>query len=659
MKKQIIINPPTLNSFLSLCFYIVGIVSFAIVVVLAMNAGRDLPFGSTDDGPIYFLPLIKTHTDAWLSGHFLAIDWRLGSGWTPWEGIQAGAFYPPYVLANLLAKMIGNPLAILEVSACLHLALTGLLVYALTIGRLDRPRRFLWACLAMVQPAPIAIGMNWHNYLVSYPWFIGLLLLLWRVARGYSVWTFTNRLILAFMFAFFFLTAHPQMFVIGTALLFGWRLALGYDHNCIRDYLVMSMSLLPLAVPTIFIYYQSLLATPNWFAGRGDNMFLLRQAQSLPTWLVGLSVGNLIPTRLFSIWSGVSWTGIGIYFCPLLILSVGVAIRKRNWAWIALIAWLGILLSARSFPWVAWFSLGPFAGFRWPWKLSIFASALALAMMLSESDIWRPKRRLHVWALIGLISLSAAVSLRTLPFDLFPAGTRAPGSGISATYAETVALIHEWGIHTGARIAWVGKLPIDMFTIAAPLHGLMGNAPLLVGLQSAHLFEPLENHLAAKAHDGYSTPWRVTLRSEDYIARRDFYNERFMELGVTWLVSAFPNTFPPGLRKTYRDSNGNIVYGMQLPQVQEGLSFPWGITANGERIELIVEPGGTLRTRVPLSVPPAVPVGRSLTWQKLTSGHWRGTVELVDKSWFVASAVALALTALLLSRKQRWEESWI
>lgn len=638
---------------------VVGIVFFALAFVLAMNLGRNLPFGSTDDGPIYFLPLIQAQTDAWLSGHFLSIDWRLGCGWTPWEGIQAGAFYPPYIVANLLSRLIGNPLAILDVSAALHLALTGLLVYVLTVGKLDRPRRMLWALLSMVQPAPIILGMNWHNYLACHPWFIALLLLIWRLARGYSSWTPINRMCLVILFGAFFLAAHPQMFVLGTALLFVWRLALGRDRNCLRDWLAMGSALVALAVPLLLVRHQSLLATPDWFAGRGDKTFMLQHAQSLPAWLFGLTAGNLVPSRLFSLWPGVSWTGIGMFFCPLLLLSAGVAVRRRNWVWLALVAGLGVMLGAGSFPWVAGFGMGPLSGFRWTWKLSLFAAALALAMALSQSETWRIRPRLQIFGLAVLIGLSAAVSLRALPFDLIPAGTCAPGSGIAATCAETRRMMREWGIQANERIAWVGKRSISMPSIAAPLHGLMGNAPLLVGLQSAHLFEPLENHAAARAHDGYSTPWRITLGVEEYASRRGRHNRRFSELGVTWLVSPEPGAFPADQARVFRDVNGGFVYGMQLPPLQKGLAFPWGLTAKGRKVVLVVEPGGALRTGVTLAAPPVVPVGRPLTWKRLPTGHWRGVVHQVDVSWFVAGALGLCLSGLLLGRGRRWEEQWI
>ena len=41
---------------------------FVLLLVVLLESTRGLPFSSTDDGPTYFLPLIKAHTDNWLGG---------------------------------------------------------------------------------------------------------------------------------------------------------------------------------------------------------------------------------------------------------------------------------------------------------------------------------------------------------------------------------------------------------------------------------------------------------------------------------------------------------------------------------------------------------------------------------------------------------------
>jgi hypothetical protein len=641
------------------CLSVLALSFFAGVLVWIMNLGRELPFGSTDDGPIHLLPLIQAQTDAWLDGRFLSIDWRLGSGWTPWEGVQAGVFYPPYLVANLMARLLGQPLAILDVSAALHLALAGLMAYWLTAGRLDRARRLLWSLLVIVQPAPIILGMNWHSYLSSYPWFVGLVLLLWRAARGYSAWNRRNRILLTVLFAAFFLSAHPQMFVLGAGLLVGWRLALGTDRAGGRDVLLMAVALVPLLIPVLFILHLSREAAPDWLAGRGDGAFLLRQAQSLTTWLTGLTVGNLVPTRLFRIWPGVSWTGIGMFFCPPLVLSVILAVRRRNGIWLGMVAVFGVLMSAATFPVVAGLGVGPLAGFRWTWKLSVFMAPLALAMVLAERDRHIGWRRVEVWGLGALIVLSAGVSFRALPFDIFPAGTREPGSGIAATRAETRRMMHAWGMNRDDRIGWVGRIRISTPRIAAPLHGLIGNAPLLVGLRSVHMFEPLENRGAAQAHDGYSTPWRITLDAAEYAADRGRHNRRFSELGVTWLVSPYPHAFEPDARRVFRDRNGLSAYGLPLPSLEEGFTFPWGVAADGRRVALVAEGGGALRTEVALDAPPTVPVGRPLKWTRLPTGQWRGVARLVEGYWFAAGVVMCAAAAWVLFVSNRCTREWL
>ena len=347
-----------------------------------------------------------------------------------------------------------------------------------------------------------------------------------------------------------------------------------------------------------------------------------------------------------------------MFFCPLLIHSVFTAVRRRQWTWIVMVAGLGAALGVQSFPWLIWCCVGPFAGFRWTWKLSIFTAALAMAMALAQSETPGVGRRLHAWVLTVLIVVSAVVAIRTLPFDLLPAATSRPGSSVAVTHRETLAMMRAWGIRPGARIAWIGRRSIHAVAMAAPMLGLMGNAPLLVGLQTVHQYEPLENRFAAAAHDNYSTPWRVALDGADYAGDRDGHDRRFRELGVNWLLSTAPDVFPADCRKTFRDAYGQVVYGVCLAPLQEGLSFPWGILDDGRRVELVAEPGGALRTTEPLASPPGVPVGRGLAWRRMPSGHWRGVFRAVGAGWVVAELLAVALAVCWLSRRRLWERSW-
>ena len=86
---------------------------FVLLLGVLLESTRGLPFSSTGDGPPYFLPLIKAHTDNWLGGAPGAYLWDLGSGHSVWESGQVGALYLPYVLSNMLARLIGEPLLLL------------------------------------------------------------------------------------------------------------------------------------------------------------------------------------------------------------------------------------------------------------------------------------------------------------------------------------------------------------------------------------------------------------------------------------------------------------------------------------------------------------------------------------------------------------------
>jgi len=140
----------------------------ACLLVLGANCIRPLPFATTDDNWMYFLPLIKAHTDALLGGHPLHMLWQLGAGWSPYESGQIGLYYPPYLVANLLARAIGQPLALLEVSASLHLWAAAVVTWHLVPLEGYRAERYLWALTAIVPVGSLLLGLNWHNYISCY-----------------------------------------------------------------------------------------------------------------------------------------------------------------------------------------------------------------------------------------------------------------------------------------------------------------------------------------------------------------------------------------------------------------------------------------------------------------------------------------------------------
>ena len=77
------------------------VIVICVAVFALLQSTRGFPFSSTDDGPIYFVPLIKAHTDAWLRKAPGAYLWSLGSGHSVWESGQLG---PVWVLGEIVAR---------------------------------------------------------------------------------------------------------------------------------------------------------------------------------------------------------------------------------------------------------------------------------------------------------------------------------------------------------------------------------------------------------------------------------------------------------------------------------------------------------------------------------------------------------------------------
>ena len=441
----------------------------AAVLVLSANGVRPYPFSTTDDNWMYFLPLIKSHTDALLGGHLLRVLWGLGSGWVPWENAQVGVLYFPYHLANLLARAVGRPLAILEVSAWLHLAAAGLVTHAFAPAELEPGERLGWAVGAMLMPAPLLLGLNWHNYLSCYPWFLGLAFLLRRGAcAGTAAPGRGDRLLMGGLSLGFFLSAHAQMYVLGIGILVLWTLAEAPRRGTLRTLLPFLLAQLLALVPLIFMKLLAMNGTADWMADRSDADYLLRHAQTMGTVLHGTLFGNLLYTGDFQLWANISWTGVGMFFSPCLVLLARPLWLERRWAlglfFIACLVFMG----AASYPWIRFLGFGPLEGFRWTWKISVFVGPLALASLLPRLRSALPRRGAAVAWLTAALCL--VVAFRGLAFEIWPSLAAAHPLGATGLVAETRQMARETGLRPGTR--WV--LPGLLHTIKDPPLPVLG-----------------------------------------------------------------------------------------------------------------------------------------------------------------------------------------
>ncbi|MBK8727236.1 MAG: hypothetical protein IPL96_14670 [Holophagaceae bacterium] len=577
---------------------------------------------------MYFLPLIKAHTDSLLSGHFLNALWSLGSGWVPWENAQVGPLYFPYHVANLVARLLGEPLAILDVSACLHVCASGVVVYAYGDEDLTISERIAWAGLAMVQPGPLLLGLNWHNYLTSTPWFLALLLHLRRQTRLDVPWSRRDRLALVGLNVGFYLSSHAQMFVIGWVLLSLWAFHESRWNWRAFPWLPVVAGMLPLMSSLLFLKLISGTANPDWMVGREDPNFILRHGLSLRTVLQGSLLGNLVVDPTFSLWADIRKSGGGMFFNLPLLTVLAWALLKRRWSLASLLAGCIVFLSAKSFPWLSSLAYGPFAGFRWTWKLVIFTGPLALVALMGCFREMVPKAFVRTGLLTMASLLSLSVCIKGLDFEIFPSLAAAHGFGAPGLVAETQRMARSTGLPPGSRIALVGFMDM-MQPVPLPVLGLIGNAPILSGLETAHIYEPLEDSRAARSHFGLSLPWRAPVSAEGYAQYPAKVEEALSRIGVDALVTLYPDILPGAM--AYHDSLGRVTYVKRLAPMN---SFPWA-RLRGQDIALKRMPGGVLRTAQPQPEPPDLCVPREVVWTQAVDGHWLATPRGPSLFWLV------------------------
>lgn len=621
------------------------VTAFAAAFMAAVESVRPLPFSSTDDAILHQGPVIKLHTDAALQFSLPRMFWELGSGWSPFESGQAGVFYPLYHLANVVSRFVGRPLALLDISAALHLWIAGLVCAWLLPSTMARRDRIAWSCLAVAQPAPFLLGLNWHSYLSPYPWFLAIALLLMRNGQP-PAWPRADRLLLLLASTLFFLCVHPQMYLLAVMALGACALGV-HGRPGLTSSIVFACAQLPFAVPLLYLYSVGENASANWLAGRTTADFILFESQGLKTVLYGLFTGNLLGDGGFRLWQGVSWVGQGMFFAPWLAWSLALAMRQRRFGWLVLASAFVLIMGITSVPWLAGALAGPLR-FRWTWKLACIAGPLALvatiAFVQSKRTNWARTASVSALALV-----SAMVCLRGSSFDIFPSAVSAHSIGIEGIAAETKAALSQAGARPGARIALIAAHPINA-TVPIPMVGLTGNAPVLSGYESAHLFEPLENADAAASHYGLSTPWRGGIAPQKYAAETSAIETALVRIGVEALVSNVAGVFPSEQSTAFTDSLGRVTYVRRLEASAKPI--PWDVS-NGSPNALERLPGGRLRTLASQEQEPVIPLPRIIEWHPLPDGRWEGVPVLLGESgelWVLGTLLGALVGMLIVLR---------
>lgn len=617
----------------------------AASTTIVASAIRPLPFALTDDNWMYFLPLLKSHWDAALTGNWLSVNWALGPGWSPWDSGQIGGLYLPYMLSNLIARAIGEPLAMLDVSAAIHLGAAGIIAYRLLPNSIADPNRLLFALLLQLPTGPLLLGLNWHNYLAPLPWFLAVGLLMIKHADG-APWNRADRVLLWMASALFFISSHVQIYVFGMALLLLWTFVISDSvaRNQTMKWLIVAQ--LPAAFPLIYLKWVTLGANPDWFANRDSPQFVLNHAQYLSAVMQGTLWGNLLFTNDFRLWAGIDWRGIGIFFSPGLILGAPMWVRRNRYRPILFFSFGLLLMGIASAPFLQHLFVGPFAGFRWTWKLSALFGPLA---MLTFIRYWQVEEVASVTgeriAVTLLVLASLFIFMRGLQFEILPSLRDAHRIGPRGLVEETRAMASASGLKEGTRIALIGRTNMSQ-PLPIPFLGLLGNSPLLSGLETAHVYEPMEPAALLRDHLGLTLPWRGAIAEEEFFADPETALSALREVGVQAVISINPSSLAVPGTAEYRDSLGRITYVMRVENAMPG-PFPDGGSGLLQRMA-----DGRLRTDSAEN-PPQLVSSRTIRWVRQADGHWIGTPQVLGLHWALGTIVFAALGLWLVIRSPR------
>jgi hypothetical protein len=364
--------------------------------------------------------------------------------------------------------------------------------------------------------------------------------------------------------------------------------------------------------------------------------------------LHGLFLGNLVENRNFALWEGVSWTGIGIFFAPWLLLSFYSSLRSRRFIWPVLALVMVGLAAIQSFPLFRMLAVGPLSGFRWTWKLAWFLGSMSLIGVLMQT---RPSKRfVPIWRTLTTVAivLCALVGARGMQFDLFPSLRFAQSGGIVTLVEETRQLKQAVGMESGDRIAILGSYPIGADPLPLAVLGLIGDAPLLANLGSAHLYEPMEPEQVSKTHFGLSSPWRKPVPPGTYLEDPEKIERALASIGTRWLITDQPTLLQSADVRTFTGRDGLPIFVDEIPPP----IAPWPLGI-GDRGPVPVElmDNGDVVTVTAVDEPPEMGIGRDFRWSTEDDGRLRGHVRQLSLAWVLGEilAVALALAVLLQS----------
>ena len=616
-----VFHPTCLNKALDA---FIALASGLVFYVLISQTRPDL-FTLSTDGLSYFVPLISAVHKQWLSAEPLQVLWSLGEGWVPWESGQIGYLYPVYTLAQAITNHFQAPLYFLEISSALHLALMSFFAWLVPPVKLSRSQRLIYSTSVLLLPGYLMIGMNWHNYLSPLPWFVLILgLFLNTVVTDKNI-SFRRSLAILLASAMFFSASHPQMYVLGTALLGITAVFLAPNLNTVFKVALLALLQAPLIPSLAYLYFVSVEAAPIWTSVR-------EQASTIST---SIPLIRGLSGTLFSV-------GSPALFNPILLILITTSLlQKRYLVAIGSILFIFLIFPAGLPENLANLLDSTLPGFRWPAKLVIFSGPLFIAALVSlRLNKWH-------WAAIGTAALLMFIHNLSNNHKATSLSSTHK-AGIAQISLETKRCIQQLNIQAGDRIAFVGNFGYlrDGSGIPLAMHGVANNAAILWGLQSHHLYEPLEPAKAAAGHQFLTNYWRKSILPSELNPE---FIDNLQQQGVDLLL-ATNSLFLEGADRNvlYCDANVYAVRITASPEKQNNLYNPRKnkIVAKPSNGDLLVNHSG--------NKPPNLPYWRVNNhpdgWEQLSNNQWLWNAPLPAFKWLALTFVCW-LFALLLAWK--------
>lgn len=246
--------------------------------------------------------------------------------------------------------------------------------------------------------------------------------------------------------------------------------------------------------------------------------------------------------------------------------------------------------------------------------------------------------------------LCSVVGARGMQFDLFPSLRLAQPSGIMTLVEETRQLEQAVGMEPGDRIALLGGYPMSVERLPLALLGLIGNAPVLAGLGSAHLYEPMEPESVSLMHFELSTPWRRPVPPPLYLEDPERIERSLASIGTRWLITHRSGLLRSSDVQTFVGRDGLPLFVREIPPPIA--PWPLGIGAQGP-VPVSLLGNGDVVTVAPVGEPPDMGIGREVRWSIEDDGRLRGRVRQLSPAWIVGEVLALALALLALWRFPR------